>query len=94
MTEPSPSFAPENATPGRHRGRTWSVAGIVCGVLPLPGLLVGVTTLLSLGTLGLLGILLGVVGYARGARRLGSAAMAVGGLQLAYLVVNILSFGP
>ena len=54
------------------------------------GLMVGVTTLLMLGIFGLLGVLLGVVGYARGSRGLGAVAMAVGGLQVAFLVASIL----
>ena len=59
-------------------------------MLPLLGLMVGVPTLLMLGIFGLLGVLLGVVGYARGSRGLGAVAMAVGGLQVAFLVASIL----
>jgi hypothetical protein len=56
----------------------------------LLGLVVGVTTLVMLGFFGLLGALLGVVGYVWGSRGLGAVAMAVDGLQVAFFVASIL----
>ena len=68
MSEPRPSYAPDNATPGRPRGRGWSIAGIVSGVLAI----VVVPILL-----GPLGVVFGIVGFVRGDRRLGIAAIIV-----------------
>ena len=81
MTEPRPSFAPENATPGRPRGRVWSVAGIISGVLAV--VLIPVV-------LGPLGVVFGIVGFARGDRGFGIAAMIVSLLGLVVgLVVGL-----
>ena len=68
MSEPRPSFAPENATPGRPRGRGWSIAGIISGVLA-----VFIVPIL----LGPLGVVFGIVGLVRGDRGLGIAAIIV-----------------
>ena len=68
MSEPRPSFAPENATPGRPSGRGWSIAGIISGVLAV--LIVPIL-------LGPLGVVFGIVGLVRGDRGLGIAAIIV-----------------
>jgi hypothetical protein len=74
LTEPRPSYAPENATPGRRRGRAWSVAGIISGG--------------SGGRLDAdpvrppLGIVSGIVGFVKGDRGPGIAAIIVGVLGL------------
>ena len=75
MTEPRPSHVPEIATPARRPGRDWSIAGIICGVIavvliPLP--------------LGPLGAILGIVGFVKGDRTLGVAAIVVGVLMLGF----------
>jgi len=81
MTEPpQPSYSPEDR-PARGRGRNLAIAGIVSGAvsfLVLPILL------------GPLGILLGILGLARGERRLGTIAIVVSVLGL--VVGFILSF--
>ena len=81
MSEPRPSYAPENATPGRPRGRGWSIAGIISGVLAI----VIVPVLL-----GPLGLVFGIVGFARGDRGLGITAIIVSFLGLVIgLVVGL-----
>ncbi len=82
MTEPQPSYAPENATPGRPRGRGWSIAGIISGVLAI----VVVPILL-----GPLGVVFGIVGLAKGDRRLGITAIIVSVLGFVIgLVVGVI----
>jgi len=73
LSEPRPSYAPENATPGRPRGRGWSIAGIVSGVLAI--VLVPIL-------LGPLGVVFGLVGLVRGDRGFGLAAIIVSVLGL------------
>ena len=88
MTEPRPSFAPENATPGRPRGRGWSIAGLVSEVLAV--FLIPVL-------LGPLGVVFGIVGFARGDRGLGIAAIVVSviglvvGLILGALLLSLVN---
>ena len=82
MSEPRPSYAPENATPGRPRGRGWSIAGIISGVLAI--------FLLPI-VLGPSGVVFGIVGLVRGDRGLGITAVVVGVLGLVIgLVVGVL----
>jgi hypothetical protein len=73
MTEPpQPSQSPEGH-PARGRGRNLAIAGIVSGAvsfLVLPVLF------------GPLGVLLGILGLARGERRLGTIAIVVSILGL------------
>ena len=66
MTEPRPSYAPESATPGRPRGRAWSVAGIICGVLAV--VLIPIL-------FGPLGVVFGIVGFVKGDRGPGLATV-------------------
>ena len=88
MSEPRPSYAPENAAPGRPRGRGWSIAGIVSGVLAI--FLVPVL-------LGPLGVVFGIVGFARGDRGLGIAAIIVSilgfviGLAVGVLLLSLMN---
>jgi len=81
MTEqPQPSRSPEDR-PARGRGRKPAIAGIVSGAvsfLVLPILF------------GPLGVLLGILGFVRGERRLGTIAIVVSVLGL--VVGFILSF--
>ena len=82
MTEPQPSYAPENAMPGHPKGRGWSIADIVSGVLAV--FLVPIL-------LGPLGVVFGIVGMVRGDRSLGIAAVIVGVMGLVIgLVVGAL----
>jgi len=69
VNEPRPSYAPGNATPGRPRGRAWSVAGIISGILAI--FLIPVL-------FGPLGVVFGIVGFVKGDRGLGIAAIIVG----------------
>jgi hypothetical protein len=82
MTEPpQPSYYSPEDRPARGRGRKLAIAGIVCGAvsfLVLPILF------------GPLGVLLGLLGLARGERRLGTIAIVVSVLGL--VVGFILSF--
>lgn len=86
MTEPS--YAPENATPGRRPGRGWSIAGIICGVAAV--VLVPIL-------LGPLGVILGIVGLVKGDRTLGIVAVVVSilglvlGLVLSAFVVSLMN---
>ena len=68
-----PSYAPENATPGRPPGRRWSIAGIICGL---------VAVILLPIVLGPLGVILGMVGLVKGDRALGIVAIVVSVLGL------------
>ena len=66
MTEsPQPSYFPKDR-PTRGRGRNLAIAGIVSGAVSL--LVIPIL-------FGLLGVLLGILGIARGERRLGTIAM-------------------
>lgn len=59
---------PDRELSGRPPGRNWAIAGIIVGALAfvfLPFFL------------GPLGILFGLIGFAKGARRLGKIAMGV-----------------
>lgn len=81
MTEPPrPSYAPEDR-PSRGRGRNLAIAGIVSGA---------VSFLVIPILFGPLGVLLGILGLARGERRLGKIAIVVSVLGL--VVGFILSF--
>lgn len=81
MTEPpQPSYFPEDR-PTRGRGRNLAIAGIVSGA---------VSFLVIPILFGPLGVLLGVLGLARGERRLGTVAVVVSVLGL--VVGFILSF--
>lgn len=67
MTEPSqPSYFPEDR-PTRGRGRNLAIAGIVSGA---------VSFLVIPILFGPLGVLLGILGLARGERRLGTVAVS------------------
>ena len=86
MTEsPQPSYFPKDR-PTRGRGRNLAIAGIVSGAvsfLVLPILF------------GPLGVLLGILGLARGERRLGTTAIVVSilglvvGFVLGFLVLYL-----
>ncbi|MDP8972461.1 MAG: hypothetical protein M3N45_04625 [Actinomycetota bacterium] len=81
MTEPpQPSYFPEDR-PTRGRGRNLAIAGIVSGA---------VSFLVIPILFGPLGVLLGILGLARGERRLGTVAVVVSVLGL--VVGFILSF--
>lgn len=81
MTEPSqPSYSPEDQS-ARGRGRNLAIAGIVCGA---------VAFLVIPILFGPLGVLLGILGLARGERRLGTVAIVVSVLGL--VVGFVLSF--
>ena len=81
MTElPQPSYSPEDH-PVHGRGRNLAIAGIICGA---------VSFLVIPILFGPLGILLGILGLARGERRLGTIAIVVSVLGL--VVGFILSF--
>ena len=80
----------EKFAEARPPGRNWAVAGVVVGVLAfvvLPFLL------------GPLGILFGLVGFAKGARRLGKIAMGISifslvlGSVLFVLLQNLVNVG-
>ena len=73
--------APEGSS-GRRPGRVWAIAGIVSGVSAVMVLPI---------ILGPLGIVLGVVGYAKGSRGPGTAAMVAGvlGLLLAAFLLSV-----
>ncbi len=81
MTEPpQPSYFPEDH-PTRRPGRNLAIAGIVSGA---------VSFLVIPILFGPLGVLLGILGLARGERRLGTVAVVVSVLGL--VVGFILSF--
>jgi hypothetical protein len=81
MTEsPQPSYSPEDR-PARGRGRSPAIAGLISGA---------VSFLVIPILLGPLGVLLGILGLARGERRLGTTAVVVSVLGL--VVSVILSF--
>jgi hypothetical protein len=81
MTEPpQPSYSPEDH-PVRGRGRNLAIAGIVSGAISF--LVIPIL-------FGPLGILLGILGLARGERRLGTIAIVASVLGL--VVGFILSF--
>ncbi len=81
MTEPRPSYAPESATPGRPRGRAWSVAGIISGVQAV--VLIPIL-------FGPLGMVFGIVGFVKGDGGPGIAATIVGVIGLVIgLVVGV-----
>ena len=81
MTEsPQPSYSPEDR-PAHGRGRSPAIAGLVSGA---------VSFLVIPILLGPLGVLLGILGLARGERRLGTIAVVVSVLGL--VVSVILSF--
>ena len=81
MTEPPrPSYALEDR-PARRRGRNLAITGIVSGA---------VSFLVVPILFGPLGVLLGILGLARGERRLGTIAIVVSVLGL--VVGFILSF--
>ncbi len=87
-TEPRPPRAPEEGSPPRRLGRFWSVAGLVCGIAAFLSMFLSILLLSAVAVLlGLLGVLFGFVGYRRGDRNLGLAAMIVSG---AGLVVGVL----
>jgi hypothetical protein len=88
MTEPRPPRATEEgSSPGRS-GRFWSVAGLVCGIAAFLSMFLSILLLSAIAVLlGMLGLLFGFVGYRRGDRDLGLAAMIVSG---AGLVVGVL----
>lgn len=81
MTEPpQPYYSPEDR-PARRRGRNLAIAGIVSRA---------VSFLVIPILFGPLGVLLGILGLARGERRLGTIAIVVSVLGL--VVGFILSF--
>jgi hypothetical protein len=81
MTEPPrPSYSSEDR-PARGRGRNLAIAGIVSGAISF--LVIPIL-------FGPLGVLLGILGLARGERRLGTIAIVVSVLGL--VVGFILSF--
>jgi hypothetical protein len=88
MTEPRPPRASEEgSSPGRS-GRFWSVDGLVCGIAAFLSMFLSILLLSAVAVLlGVLGLLFGFVGYRRGDRDLGLAAMIVSG---AGLVVGVL----
>lgn len=65
--------------PPERVGRFWSIAGLVCGIAACFSILI-----LSAGAVlfGLLGILFGFLGYRKGDRGLGVAAMLVSAVAL------------
>ena len=73
MNDPRPPGANGGIPNARRQGRGWAIAGIVSGVLALRILPI---------VLGPLGILLGIVGYAKGSRRTGVVAIVAGALGL------------
>jgi hypothetical protein len=81
MTEPpQSSYSPEDR-PTRGRGRKLAIAGIVFGAISF--LVIPIL-------FGPLGVLLGILGLARGERRLGTVAIVVSALGV--IVGFILSF--
>ena len=84
MTEPRPSYAPESATPGRPRGRAWSVAGIISGVRAV--VLIPIL-------FGPLGVVFGIVGFVKGDGAPGIAAMIVGviGLVVGVVLLSVMN---
>ena len=64
----SVSTPDEEAPDNRTAGRNWAIAGVIFGALAF---------VLIPFLLGPLGILFGLVGYAKGARRSGKVAMGV-----------------
>ncbi len=88
MTEPRPPRTPEEGSPSGRSGRLWTVAGLVCGIAAFLSMFLSILLLSAVAVLlGLLGVLFGFVGYRRGDRNLGLAAMIVSG---AGLVVGVL----
>lgn len=84
MSDPHPS--PDSPARG------WGIAGLAAAILSAIGVVAGLLSLLELTIFGSLSIVLGIVGFVRGARVLGAMAMVLGGLELAYFVWALLSF--
>lgn len=86
MTEPQPSYAPENVPQRGKSGRGWAVAGIISGLVAI--------VLLPI-ILGPAGVVLGIVGFVKGSRGLGVAAILAGvlgfvlGFVLSLIVVSM-----
>lgn len=69
VEKPEPATEPEEKiSENRIPGQGWAVAGIVAGALAF---------VLIPPLLGVLGIVFGLIGYARGARRMGKIAVGV-----------------
>jgi hypothetical protein len=78
LTEPQPSFAPEDPPSGGRRGRNWAIAGMISGA---------VAVVLLPVVFGPLGAALGIVAFVKGSRGPGVAAIVAGVLGLMLGVV-------